>query len=89
MIKAQLQLGSNANSRRQNLERAVEILAKDFRILKISAVVESQDVTGGPTIFVNQLLEIETDFTADELHLHCKQIEASFGHRTPIVTHME
>lgn len=86
MSRAQLQLGSNAPNRRQNLKKAVEILSNDFHVLKISILVESADVTGGPTVFANQLLEIETELTIAQLIKHLKLVEATFGQRTPIVT---
>lgn len=89
MSRAQLQLGSNAPNRLQNLKKAVEILSNDFRVLKISILVESMDVTGGPTVFANQLLEIETELTIDQLHHHLKLVETSFGKRIPIATPMK
>ncbi len=86
MNRAQLLLGSNVDTRLLNIERAVDILSTEFHISKISALVEGNDINGGPSIYANRIVEIETDLDVAQLHNRLKQIEAAFGKRTPIFT---
>ncbi|MGD9346892.1 MAG: 2-amino-4-hydroxy-6-hydroxymethyldihydropteridine diphosphokinase [Candidatus Aminicenantes bacterium] len=78
-----LSLGSNLGDKSHNLERAAELLTKaGIRIVSASSVYETEPVgiaTEG--WFYNQVLEVETHYTPEELIFHLKRIEEDMGRR--------
>ena len=77
-------IGTNLGSRRENLKRALEELAKDKRIsiVKQSSVRETLpvDYTQQP-LFLNMIVLIETDCAPDELLEVLKGIEIDMGRK--------
>ncbi len=76
-------LGSNLGDRKANVREAEDRLAKlpGTRILKASSLYESEPLGDAKTWFVNNVLEIETDFEPDELLKRTRAIEASMGRK--------
>ncbi|MDH5655828.1 MAG: 2-amino-4-hydroxy-6-hydroxymethyldihydropteridine diphosphokinase [Spirochaetia bacterium] len=80
--KAYISLGSNRGNRNQFLADAVsEIeLLNGVRILRKTSVLENQAILyTDQKDFLNQILEIETDFQPEDLLNHLKAIEAKLG----------
>lgn len=73
-------LGSNLGDRSENLARARELLAEHVLIVKSSGIYETEPwgVTDQP-LFLNQVVEGDTELTALELLHFCKQIEQEMG----------
>ena len=76
-------LGSNLGDRKANLREAEERLSKlpGTRILKASSLYESEPLGDAKTWFVNNVLEIETEFEPEELLKRTKAIEAAMGRK--------
>lgn len=83
MTTAIITLGSNVSERRQILLSATEAIARRYCISRLSDIVESPDVTGGPTIYANRIIEISSDLPHDALSASLETIECSFGARHP------
>lgn len=73
-------LGSNLGDRSENLARARELLAEQVRIVKSSSIYETEPwgVADQP-LFLNQVIEGETDLIALGLLRFLKQIEQEMG----------
>ena len=73
-------LGSNLGDRSENLTHALELLAVQVRIVKSSSIYETEPwgVTEQP-LFLNQVIEGETEVNALELLRFLKQIEQEMG----------
>ncbi len=84
MTEVRLELGSNISSRMSVLEHALRMIASDYPVVRVSSIVESPDVTGGPTTFANRLVDIDTDLPVGTLRMRLKSLEAHFGERTPL-----
>jgi 2-amino-4-hydroxy-6-hydroxymethyldihydropteridine diphosphokinase len=82
-MKAYLGLGSNLGDREANLAFARrELLAAGVQILAESSVDETEPVGGvAQPMFLNQVLEADTDQPPRELLATCKTIEARAGRR--------
>jgi 2-amino-4-hydroxy-6-hydroxymethyldihydropteridine diphosphokinase len=76
-------LGSNLGDRKANIREAEERLRTlpDTRIVKASSLYESEPLGNAKTWFVNNALEIETEFEPDELLKRTKAIEAAMGRK--------
>ena len=76
-------LGSNLGDRKANVREAEDRLAKlpEHPDLKASSLYESEPLGDAKTWFVNNVLEIETDFEPDELLKRTRAIEASMGRK--------
>jgi 2-amino-4-hydroxy-6-hydroxymethyldihydropteridine diphosphokinase len=76
-------LGSNLGDRKANIREAEDRLSKlpETRILKASSLYESEPLGDAKTWFVNNVLEIETDFEPDELLKRTRGIEAAMGRK--------
>jgi len=75
-----LGLGTNLGHREQNLEQAREAL-KNFSVLKRASSIYETDAWGyeDQPQFLNQVLEIETDFSPYKLLCRIKKIEKEIG----------
>lgn len=81
--RAILSLGSNVGDRERYLEQAVELLVKDGSIQVVvgSPIYETQPV-GLPTAqadYLNQVIVITTELTAQGLLAVCQGVEESLG----------
>lgn len=76
-------LGSNLGDRKANLLEALERLRKlpETRIVKSSSFYESEPLGDAKRWFVNGVVEIETEFAADDLLRRFKSIERAMGRR--------
>jgi len=76
-------IGSNLGDRKANYREARELMAglAKTRIVKDSSLYESQPLGDAKTWFVNAVVEIETEFSADELLRHLKAIEKKMGRK--------
>lgn len=78
MSRAFLGLGSNLGDRRGHLRSAIEHLDD---VVRTSPVYETEPV-GGPADqapYLNLIVELDTDLSADELLARCHRIEADHG----------
>jgi len=78
-------LGTNLGRRRQNLSRARNLLSEHVRIIKTSAIYETEPwgVTDQPK-FLNQVLEGQTDLDAPALLQFVKLIERKMGRKPSV-----
>jgi len=76
-------LGSNLGDRKANIREAEDRIAKlpATRIMKASSLYESEPLGDAKTWFVNNVLEIETEFEPDELLKRTRAIEAAMGRK--------
>ncbi len=83
MHRVYIGLGSNLGDRKANIREAEEKLTAlpETRIVKASSLYESEPLGNAKTWFVNSVLEIETDFEADELLKRTKAIETAMGRK--------
>src|SRR6266850_1132810 len=83
MHRVYIGLGSNLGDRKANIREAEEKLSAlpETRIVKASSLYESEPLGDAKTWFVNSVLEIETDFEADELLKRTRAIETSMGRK--------
>jgi len=78
-----LGLGSNLGDRKANVREAEERLVElaDTRIVKASSLYESEPHGNAKTWFVNNALEIETEFEPADLLKRTKAIETTMGRK--------
>ena len=83
MHRVYIGLGSNLGDRKANLREAEEKLTAlpATRIVKASSLYESEPLGNAKTWFVNSVLEIETEFEADDLLKRTKAIETAMGRK--------
>ncbi|MBI3769236.1 MAG: 2-amino-4-hydroxy-6-hydroxymethyldihydropteridine diphosphokinase [Deltaproteobacteria bacterium] len=83
MHRIYIGLGSNLGDRKANIREAEEKLAAlpETRIVKASSLYESEPHGNAKTWFVNSVLEIETEFEADELLKRTRAIESAMGRK--------
>jgi 2-amino-4-hydroxy-6-hydroxymethyldihydropteridine diphosphokinase len=83
MHRVYIGLGSNLGDRKANIREAEEKLSAlaETRIVKASSLYESEPLGNAKTWFVNSVLEIETEFEADELLKRTKAIETAMGRK--------
>jgi 2-amino-4-hydroxy-6-hydroxymethyldihydropteridine diphosphokinase len=76
-------LGSNLGDRRANILDALDRIRKlpDTRIMKESSLYESEPHGDAKTWFVNGVIEIETEFSPDNLLKKLKGIESAMGRK--------
>lgn len=73
-------LGSNLGDRRENLERAVGLLAAAGDVVAVSPVYETEPVGGPPQgPYLNVVVELETRATPRDLLERCRGLEADAG----------
>ena len=82
-----ISLGSNLGNRVENIRRAKELVSreKQVKIKKESSIYETEPV-GGPLqgYFLNQVIEIETNFTPMDLLRSLLEIERKLGRKRGI-----
>ncbi len=77
---AYISAGSNIGDRDQNLECALNLLAKGNAVKKVSAYFETEPVGfRNQPWFLNLAIEIDTPLNPSELLTLCREIEASCG----------
>jgi 2-amino-4-hydroxy-6-hydroxymethyldihydropteridine diphosphokinase len=83
MHRVYIGLGSNLGDRKANIREAEEKLTAlpETRIVKASSLYESEPLGNAKTWFVNSVLEIETEFEADDLLKRTKAIETAMGRK--------
>jgi deoxyguanosine kinase len=75
-------LGSNLGDRKQNIDKALEILAQtdNIELLRISEVVETAPLAGDDQPnYLNTVSEIKTSLSAQQLHSKTLAIETGLG----------
>lgn len=82
-VRAYLALGSNLGEREANLEFArTELPTAGVHIVAVSSVEETEPVGGvAQPMFLNQVLEVDTDHPPGALLRVCKEIESRAGRR--------
>ena len=83
MHRVYLGLGSNLGDRKANIREAEAKIAAlpETRIVKASSLYESEPLGDAKTWFVNSVLEIETEFEAEDLLKKTKAIETAMGRK--------
>lgn len=81
MTAALLGLGSNAGNRREQLQAALALLARDTYIERCSPVYETQpwQMPKDTPCFLNAVVLVRTSYSAEELWALCCQIERLLG----------
>jgi len=81
--RAFIGIGSNLGDRKANYREAVERIGTlpATRVVKQSSLYESEPHGDAKTWFVNGVVEIETDFSADALLRSLKAIEKAMGRK--------
>ncbi len=82
-----LSLGSNLGDRAGNLRRARELLGteRDLKIKKRSSIYETEPVGGPPQdYFLNQVIEVETEFSPRNVLRILQKIERQLGRKREI-----
>jgi 2-amino-4-hydroxy-6-hydroxymethyldihydropteridine diphosphokinase len=78
--KAVLILGGNLGDRKELLRLAVDFISKKSLLNSISAIYETQAWGNvAQKSFLNQVIEIETGFSAEKLLEHIHEIEQKLG----------
>lgn len=76
MKKVYISMGSNIGNKKENLDRAVEILKEKLKITRISSYYETEPVGyKEQDWFINIVLEALTDISPHELLEFCQGIE--------------
>jgi len=82
MVQVYLGLGSNIGDRLHNLSRSIDLLSQDRNIILLqkSSTKETEPVDYlDQPIFLNQIITIETAYSASELLLRTREIETAMG----------
>jgi 2-amino-4-hydroxy-6-hydroxymethyldihydropteridine diphosphokinase len=75
-----LSLGSNVGNREENLNHALLYLKQKNQILHISSVYETAPWGNADQgNFLNQIVELSSDYKPDELLVYIKEIESEMG----------
>ena len=81
--RAFIGIGSNLGDRKANFLEAMDRIQQvpGTRIVKQSSLYESEPLGDAKTWFVNAVVELETECSADELLKRLKQIETAMGRK--------
>ena len=81
--RAYIGIGSNLGDRRANALEAIRRIGElpTTRVVRASSLYESEPLGDAKTWFVNNVLEIETEFEPEELLKRTRAIEASMGRK--------
>ncbi|MFN8628408.1 MAG: 2-amino-4-hydroxy-6-hydroxymethyldihydropteridine diphosphokinase [Candidatus Binatia bacterium] len=81
--RAFIGIGSNLGDRKANYFEALERMRKipGTRVFKQSSLYESEPLGDAKTWFVNGVIELETEYGADELLKRLLQIETAMGRK--------
>jgi 2-amino-4-hydroxy-6-hydroxymethyldihydropteridine diphosphokinase len=76
-------IGSNLGDRKANALEAVDRITKlpGTRIVRASSLYESEPLGDAKTWFVNSVIELETELTAEQLLKKLKAIEEAMGRK--------
>jgi 2-amino-4-hydroxy-6-hydroxymethyldihydropteridine diphosphokinase len=76
-------IGSNLGDRRANTLEAVDRITKlpGTRVVRASSLYESEPLGDAKTWFVNSVIELETEMTAEQLLKKLKAIEDAMGRK--------
>ena len=79
-ITVYLGLGSNIRDRKDNLDKALELLSERLRINKVSSIYETEPMgnTNQPR-FLNMVCEVSTNLGPKELLILAKSVESKLG----------
>lgn len=75
-------LGSNLGDRKQNIDKALEILAQtdNIKLLRVSELIETTPLAGNEQPnYLNTVAEIQTTLSAQQIHSKTLAIEAGLG----------
>lgn len=84
MVTCYIGIGSNLGDRKKNIERAIEELRKnkDMQFKRSSSIYETEPVSDIPQgMFLNGVIEIETDLEAESLLRELNRIEEKLGRK--------
>ena len=85
MVDVYIGLGSNVGDREGNLRKALELLKKKTRLLKVSSMYETEPMyLKDQAWFVNCAAELETSLTPKELLVCLKDIERRLGRQESV-----
>ena len=81
--RAFIGIGSNLGERKDNYREACDKISAlpQTRIVKASSMYESEPLGDATTWFINGVIEIETEFTADQLLKQLQAIETTMGRK--------
>ena len=82
MVTCYIGIGSNLGDRRGYIDKAIEALraSKGIRVARVSSIYETEPASDIPQgLYLNGVLEIETDLDARALLSELIRIEASLG----------
>ena len=81
--RAFIGIGSNLGDRKANYRESIDRIAAlaKTRIVKASSLYESEPLGDATTWFVNGVIEIETEFSADQLLKQLQSIETTMGRK--------
>jgi len=82
MVTAYLGIGSNLGNRKNNIEKALEILrdSRGITVEQVSSIIETEPVGGPPQgKFLNGAIRIKTNLSAMQLLTRMHQIEDELG----------
>ncbi len=80
MVKIYLALGSNVGDRKKNIKKAIDLLSKEIKDVKVASLYETEPVgyINQPK-FINTALEGYTNLSPDELLKFCQDVEKKVG----------
>lgn len=80
LVTVYLGLGSNMGDRKENLDKALDILGQRLRMAEVSPVYETEPVgSPGQRYFLNMVVKTYTRLAPDELLMLVKGIERKMG----------
>lgn len=76
-------IGSNLGDRRANTAEAIDRISKipDTRVVRASSLYESEPLGDAKTWFVNSVIEVETELSAEAMLKRLKAIEQAMGRK--------
>jgi len=87
MARAFLGLGTNLGDREAELRRGVEHLSRAGDLIAVSSLYETEPMGGPPQgLFLNIVVELDTDDTPEALLERCRELEA-IAHRVRSIRH--
>jgi 2-amino-4-hydroxy-6-hydroxymethyldihydropteridine diphosphokinase len=80
MNKTYLCLGSNLGNKEENINTAIILLKKELNITKTSALYKTEPTNyENQDFFLNQVIEVETNLTIEQLFTFTSQLEQTLG----------
>ncbi len=80
MVKVYLALGSNVGDREKNIKKAIDLLSKEIKDIKVASLYETEPIgyINQPK-FINTALEGYTNLSPEELLKFCQDVEKKVG----------